>query len=62
MNLTDQQQIPQRPRYQWVEEAIGEAIIKGELLPGEILPGESDLGEHYRFERQLAQCWQGWYV
>jgi DNA-binding FadR family transcriptional regulator len=52
--------IPQKPfkkkrLYQWVEEAIGEAIVKGELVPGEILPNENDLCERYQVSRGVIR-------
>ncbi len=53
--LIPHKKIAQKRLYQWVEEAIGEAIVKGELQPGEILPNESDLCERYNVSRGVIR-------
>ena len=53
--MIPQKKIAQKRLYQWVEEAIGEAIVKGKLKPGEILPNESDLCERYHVSRGVIR-------
>lgn len=53
--MTPQKKITKRRLYQWVEEAIGEAIVKGDLVPGEILPNENDLCERYSVSRGVIR-------
>lgn len=53
--MIPQKKIVKKRLYQWVEEAIGEAIVKGELLPGEILPNENDLCERYNVSRGVIR-------
>lgn len=53
--MIPQKKIAKKRLYQWVEESIGEAIVKGELLPGEILPNETDLCERYNVSRGVIR-------
>lgn len=53
--LIPHKKIAKKRLYQWVEEAIGEAIVKGELQPGEILPNENDLCERYNVSRGVIR-------
>lgn len=53
--MIPQTKIAKKRLYQWVEEAIGEAIVKGELAPGETLPNENDLCERYNVSRGVIR-------
>ena len=53
--MIPQTKISKKRLYQWVEEAVGEAIVKGELQPGEILPNENDLSDRYNVSRGVIR-------